>query len=383
MTAYYGIRDEEGDLVGQYTEEGAYLFGCRGDAMEWASLNGYSDCEIVEMPEAVRIDDAVYTENSDGTVHVRWDDGAHMDIVSERSTGGDDPLLARVGVDWCLILSGHDPEAEGWEDGAGNEVAHDVAVELHKEIEEAQRDAPRTGTLRPRAGGRHADRRGRAEVAPRRGAQSERPRGRRICHGGPAQHLGRRHCRDGGTAMARQGGAVVSVRLSDEEADRVRAWILALPPGAKMTLPRAVKSLALAELDRRDRGLRHAQGPRREGTMATYIVTPSVGIVAGGLILDAIREEVVGVVGLRLTWRDDRPGYDLGVEVDLDWTDRRTAEATVAGVMGRFDRGAWRGRWDRGQRRVHFSPIMGAAAPARRTRTLSVRGPSRSGVWGR
>ena len=93
-------------------------------------------------------------------------------------------------------------------------------------------------------------------------------------------------------------------------------------------------------------------GPRGEGTMATYIVTPSVGIVAGGLILDAIRNEVVGVVGLRLTWRDDRPGYDLGVEVDLDWTDRRTAEATVAGVMGRFDRGAWEGRWsDRGQRR--------------------------------
>ena len=66
--------------------------------------------------------------------------------------------------------------------------------------------------------------------------------------------------------------------------------------------------------------------------MATYIVTPSVGIVAGGLILDAIRNEVVGVVGLRLTWRDDRPGYDLGVEVDLDWTDRRTAEATAAGL---------------------------------------------------
>ena len=139
MTAYYGIRDEEGDLVGQYTEEGAYLFDCRGDAMEWASLNGYADCEIVDLPEAVRIDDAVYTENSDGTVHVRWDDGAHMDIVSERYTGGDDPLLARVGVDWCLILSGHDPEAEGWEDGAGNEVGHDVAVELQKEIEEAQR----------------------------------------------------------------------------------------------------------------------------------------------------------------------------------------------------------------------------------------------------
>ena len=91
--------------------------------------------------------------------------------------------------------------------------------------------------------------------------------------------------------------------------------------------------------------------------MATYIVTPSVGIVAGGLILDAIRNEVVGVVGLRLTWRDDRPGYDLGVEVDLDWTDRRTAEATVAGVMGRYDRGAWQGRWsDRGQRRPHRLP---------------------------
>ena len=90
--------------------------------------------------------------------------------------------------------------------------------------------------------------------------------------------------------------------------------------------------------------------------MAMYIVTPSVGIVAGGLILDAIRNEVVGVVGLRLTWRDDRPGYDLGVEVDLDWTDRRTAEATVAGVMGRYDRGEWRGRWDRGQRRPHRLP---------------------------
>ena len=91
--------------------------------------------------------------------------------------------------------------------------------------------------------------------------------------------------------------------------------------------------------------------------MATYIVTPSVGIVAGGLILDAIRDEVVGVIGLRLTWRDDRPGYDLGVEVDLDWTDRRTAEATVAGVMGRYDRGEWKGRWsDRGQRRPHRLP---------------------------
>ena len=91
--------------------------------------------------------------------------------------------------------------------------------------------------------------------------------------------------------------------------------------------------------------------------MATYIVTPSVGIVAGGLILDAIRNEVVGVVGLRLTWRDDRPGYDLGVEVDLDWTDRRTAEATVAGVMGRFDRGEWMGRWsDRGHDRPGDHP---------------------------
>lgn len=59
-------------------------------------------------------------------------------------------------------------------------------------------------------------------------------------------------------------GTVVSVRLSAAEVDRVCAWILDLPPGVRMTLPRAVKALALAELDRRDRGLRHAHWRRTD-----------------------------------------------------------------------------------------------------------------------